>query len=301
MLSEGKEYLPKNPNEYNLDGKHYIEKINHCSCDEKEGEFYKLKCRIHQRGWNTYIYKLKEDHITKFGTTDKVLYLSDAAIYAVIKTVSNFEEEAKQSRKLECVKAPFNDCHIDIYYHQSESGDFEYYSEYSDADITVKKHYKRYKPLHWLLCDLSDLINKHSDKKIEIIHCSKTTIKENPIYQATLKQKDELFTAILKLHYGIAEDDECYYLSKLLNHRILPSLPEEYNNDYVIEGGVDYKLIENSGYSMWHRPYFAMSGSTHRRITLNPHTKYGLDAGKVNAEAISFQEYLKLFDKKSDT
>jgi hypothetical protein len=90
-------------------------------------------------------------------------------------------------------------------------------------------------------------------------------------------------------------------LSKLFNCRILPSLPEEYNKDYVIEGGVDYTLLKHSGYSMWHRPYFAMPGSTHKRITLNPHTKYGLDAGKVDAEAISFQEFLKLFDKKSDT
>ena len=30
--------------------------------------------------------------------------------------------------------------------YQLEGGDFEYYSEYGDGDITVKKHYKRYKP-----------------------------------------------------------------------------------------------------------------------------------------------------------
>ena len=296
-----KDFLPKNPNEYNLDGKRYIEKIRRCSCDEKEGEFYKLKCRIHQRGWDTYIYKPKEDHITKLGDSGKVLYLSEDATSNIIETITRFEEEVDQSQNWKSVKAAFHDCLISIYYKQVEGGDFAYYSEYGDADITVKKIYKRYDPLSWLLCDVSHVINENSDKKIEVVHCSKTTIKENPIYQATLEQKDELFTAVLKLHYGIAEDDECSYLSKLFNYRILPSLPEEYNKDYVIEGGVDYSLLDHSGYSMWHRPYFAMPGSTHCRITLNPHTKYGLDAGKVDAEVITFQEFLKLFDEKSNT
>ncbi|MBS7262665.1 MAG: hypothetical protein KIG36_03540 [Eubacteriales bacterium] len=297
-----KEYSPKNPNEYNLDGKRYIKKIRRCSCEEKRGDFYILECKIHQRGSHTYTYTPKEDYITGFGSQNKVLYLSDDAMNTVIKTISDFEEETEQARKRRSVKVPFRDCLISIYYQQSGSGDFEYYSEYSDSNKTVRKFYKHDDPLHWLLCDVSDLINKHSDNKIEIVHCSKATIKENPIYQATLEQKDELFIAILKLHYGIADDHKCSFLSKLLGHRILPSLPEEYNKDYVIEsGGVDYKLLHHSGYDMRHRPYFAMQGSTHSRITLNPHTKYGIDAGKIDAEAISFQEYLKLFNKKSNT
>lgn len=296
-----KEYLPKNPNEYNLDGKHYIEKIRRCSCDEKEGEFYKFECRIHQRGWNIYIYKPKEDHITKLGASDKVLYLSDEAMNTVIKTIAHFEDKAEQARKWKSVKVSFQDRLISIYYQKSEDGDFEYYSECSNSEKTVKKFYKHDDPLHWLLCDMSHFINKYPCKEIEIVYCSKASIKENPIYQAALEQKDEFFASVLKLHYGIAEDDECSCLSKLFNYRILPSLPEEYNKDYVIEGGVDYTLLKHSEYSMWHRPYFAMPGSTHKRITLNPHTKYGLDAGKVDAEAISFQEFLKLFDKKSDT
>ena len=115
------------------------------------------------------------------------------------------------------------------------------------------------------------------------------------------ENETEMICSYISKRIGIAEDDECSCLSKRFNYRILPSLPEEYNQDYVIEGGVDYTLLKHSGYSMWHRPYFAMPGSTHKRITLNPHTKYGLDAGKVDAEAISFQEFLKLFDKKSET
>ena len=82
----------------------------------------------------------------------------------------------------------------------------------------------------------------------------------------------------------------------------MPGLPEEYDKAYVVArnslSASDWKMLDNSGYQIWHRPYFAMGGSTHSRIEINPHTKRIVDAGKVDAEVISFEEYLRLFEKE---
>ena len=101
----------------------------------------------------------------------------------------------------------------------------------------------------------------------------------------------------MKLHFGIADDGECEYLSKLLGCRVLPALSEEYDKDYYVgTGGLDFTLLYRSGYRMLHRPNFGMMGSTREGYTLNPHRKTGVDAVPAGAGAISFGEYLKLFD-----
>ena len=42
-----------------------------------------------------------------------------------------------------------------------------------------------------------------------------------------------------------------------------------------------------------------MKGSTHEAYSLNPHTRSGVDAAPVDAETISFEEYLELFKQSS--
>ena len=49
--------VAKNPNEYWIGDKLYVEKIKSCSCTEKQGNDYLLWCRIHQRGNNFYLYE----------------------------------------------------------------------------------------------------------------------------------------------------------------------------------------------------------------------------------------------------
>ncbi len=105
----------------------------------------------------------------------------------------------------------------------------------------------------------------------------------------------------MKMHYHIASDDDCERLSEILNQRILPPLSEEYDKNYIIDAKTvksqSYKLLELSGYTILHRPYFGMKGCTHKKIGLNPHTKYGVDAAKVDDTSIPFSEYLELFDE----
>ncbi|MBE6738666.1 MAG: hypothetical protein E7566_08500 [Ruminococcaceae bacterium] len=77
----------------------------------------------------------------------------------------------------------------------------------------------------------------------------------------------------------------------------LPKLSEKFNRNYYVKADtVNIRLLSNSGYAMLHRPYFAMKGSTHSAITLNPHTKVCIDAAPMSEQAICFQDFLKLFE-----
>lgn len=82
---------------------------------------------------------------------------------------------------------------------------------------------------------------------------------------------------------------------------ILPTLSEEYDKPYyVYVSTIPMELMEKSGYRIFHRPNIAMKGSTRTKWQLNPHTKFGVDAGPEEGTTITFEEYLELFIKKDD-
>lgn len=88
----------------------------------------------------------------------------------------------------------------------------------------------------------------------------------------------------------------------MIKVRILPKLPKEYDKNYVVQADtVDWPLLKNSGYTVMHRPYFAMPGSTHDNWMLNPHTRSGVDAAKKDEPAISFDEFLAMFETAAKT
>ena len=76
----------------------------------------------------------------------------------------------------------------------------------------------------------------------------------------------------------------------------LPTLSKEYDRKYYVENkSVIGKLLAKSDYTMLHRPYFAMKGSTHDVITVNPHTKVAVDAAPIAEHTMTTQEFLALF------
>ena len=54
-------------------------------------------------------------------------------------------------------------------------------------------------------------------------------------------------------------------------------------------------LLLAAGYKIAHRPVFAMKGSTRLCRTINPYTKYGIDAGKIEYEGLISLERVMLF------
>ena len=76
----------------------------------------------------------------------------------------------------------------------------------------------------------------------------------------------------------------------------LPALSEKYNRKYFVENKSEIgKLLVKSNYIILHRPYFAMKGSTHDVITVNPHTKVAVDAAPIAEHPMTPQEFLALF------
>lgn len=82
--------------------------------------------------------------------------------------------------------------------------------------------------------------------------------------------------------------------------KLLPALPQAYNRKYFVQtADMDLTLLFDSGYTFFHRPYFAMYASTREAYTLNPHSKQGVDAAPKAAPSIPFQEFLQLFENES--
>ena len=78
---------------------------------------------------------------------------------------------------------------------------------------------------------------------------------------------------------------------------VLPNLSEKYNKKYyVITKTINIKILNNSGYNISHKPYFAMKDFTHDVVTINPYKKECVDAAPYNEAAITFKEFLKIFN-----
>lgn len=55
------------------------------------------------------------------------------------------------------------------------------------------------------------------------------------------------------------------------------------------------KYLEDEGYRIWHKPYFAMPGYTHSKWTVRPDKKEALDAAKNDLKTITAEEFIKTF------
>ena len=200
------------------------------------------------------------------------------------------------------VKVELDMLNMALYYRRISKESFDYVVETKtpEADICLK--IRTGKTIGEMLRDLSlggVRLSKDQRKYLEKIEYStKETIADNPVYQAAVRENDEVMQNCMKLYYRIASNEECEKLEKELNRKILPSLPEEYDHMYAIDlNTVDYKLIIDSGYQIMHRPYFAMRGCTHSKCQINPHTKVCIDAAKKDDEAMDFKAFLDLFEQ----
>lgn len=54
-------------------------------------------------------------------------------------------------------------------------------------------------------------------------------------------------------------------------------------------------LLRKDKYLFLHRPYFAMKGSSHSLLTIYPSSQYAVDAGKIDEENISVEQFLALY------
>ena len=97
----------------------------------------------------------------------------------------------------------------------------------------------------------------------------------------------------LLVRENLATNEECMRLSELTGRTILPKADIKYNKTFVVNrDSIDATILDQSGYRILHRPYFAMKESTHNKWELNPYTKSGVDAANRDEDGISFEEYV---------
>ena len=75
------------------------------------------------------------------------------------------------------------------------------------------------------------------------------------------------------------------------------------NNDhYVVDAStINIRLLRVLGYTIIHRPHLSLTAGVHTRKKwmLCPDRKTGIDAAEAVAEAMSFDEYIDLFENNT--
>ena len=298
----------KNPNEYRISDRLYIEKIKSCSCTEKRGDDYLLCCRIHQRGDKYYLYEPGAGRLRTVLTGEKYLYLSEAAQQTVDQTVRKFDEETSKEVLNYYVKVEIYEGKVILWYRRLSRSRFAAMLTYPDDEGILCKQYFPVTSLESLIRELSYGLSAPWRKLFpegtcpieELHHGTPEGVEKNPLYLSAGASGDVLMQKQLKIVYRVASPEDCAWLTEKTGKPVLPSLPEAYDRKYYVRtDSIDFDALHRSGYQLLHRPYFAMKGSTHEAYSLNPHTKYGVDAAPDEAEIISFDEYLELFKQPS--
>ena len=298
----------KNPNEYRIGDRLYIEKIKNCSCTEKRGDDYLLCCRIHQRGDKYYLYEPGAGRLRTDWAGKKRLYLSEAAQKMVDDTVRQFDEESSKEVLNYYVKVDIYEGKVILWYRRLSRSRFAAVLTYPDDEGILCKQYFPETSLESLIRELSYGLSAPWRKLFpegtcpieELHHGTPEGVEKNPLYLSAGASGDVLMQKQLKIVYRVASPEDCAWLSEKGGKPVLPALPESHDKRYYVRTDtIDFDTLHRSGYQLLHRPYFAMKGSTHEAYSLNPHTKYGVDAAPDEAEIISFDEYLELFKQPS--
>ncbi len=299
----------ENTNEYRKDDRLYVREIKRCECIRKNGDEYWVDCKIHQRGDHTYLFSYNNDYISKFGGYKK-FYLEEKALSIVRKAVSEFEETMEAFKRSRPHKIEIKELNTTVYYrHLLAWNNYRKYmfltELHLDNGCVITKGINEGEiglMIHSVPTRLDLRENDERLKKWEILdHSDRTTIEKNPFYLSAVEVDDKLMAKQIKLYYNIITEKETTWLSKVLGCRILPQLNEKHNRYYAVSADtIEESILDRSGYRILHRPYFAMCESTHSVWSLNPHTRYGVDAAKKDAEVIDFCGFLKLFDDKDN-
>lgn len=269
--------------------KYYVKKVKTAKCTKKIGDEYIVTCEIKMRGYNDYIYKKENDYIIKYdplaSSRPKILYLEENALNKVIDTINEFDNDI---RTLDINK--YRNSKYYINYKNNVDKNYDLYFEYTNNDNIIELY---------LLKNIS-ICNPHL--RLDLYPLTDVIITDdienNPLYILAKERNDLVLQRKFRLFYNVETKEDIDELSKDMDYEILPKLDETFNINYVVDNisEKDIELLDNSGYHILHRPYFAMKGSTHSKWTLNPHTKGGVDAAKENADAITFEEYKNIIN-----
>ena len=267
-----------------IDDKFYAKKVKNATCNKKVNGVYYLKCEIKMRGNHYYYYEKGNNYIIKdsFGRDGKIkskniLYLLDDALNTILNAISIMDNYIELLNE----KGYKYDLNNSLYYERRPDMKYFFIHKNECTKGIVYSYGEEYIYKN----------NYHDELSRDDF------INDNIYYLAAKSNNDEIFMLELLVRENLATNDECKRLSGLTGRTILPKADIKYNKTFVVHrDGIDVDVLDQSGYRILHRPYFAMKGSTHDKWELNPYTKTGVDAAMKDDEAISFTELLAILN-----
>ena len=274
-----------------------------CHCRFKEDDDYVIDLHIVRHGRPTCRYTPGSKVLKNYHAADDPknhLRLPDAELRKVEEEAKRFEEllrafDRKNPTFVELIPGAVN-----VWYVRESNGGFSFKTKRRQGSRMITELHRGSVDL--MIHELAFLVplDESEGSLHNLLYDSdEQTIEKNPLYLAAVKSGDLLLARQLKAYYAIATPEESRYVNEMTGASIIPTLPAEYDRKYYVKRSSDgfYAFVRESGFYIAHRPYFAMRNSTHEAVTLNPHTKSGVDAAPVDGEAISLDEFLKLYEE----
>jgi len=286
--------MDKTHNVYKDGDRYYVREIRKCSVDFKLNDVYHLTCRIKERGERAYTCKDDPEYIQVFDN-DKKLWLTDETKKYVNDVIQDFNDSVSKAKGDSFTEVPIKDCIGKVYYRHSDRNVFDCMLGIEEADyVRLLKNIT----LREMISEINNILDKETIRILQ--ESSAQNIEKNPLFKSAVDCGDITMQRLIKLYYNIADEKDCEALSKdVFGMKILPPLPEKYNRYYVVDkASIQVDMLTKSEYKIAHRPYFGLNGNTPDKWQLNPCTKEGIDCGPAEAETMSFENYLALFDEK---
>ena len=279
-------------NVFYRDGKTFVKRIKscdvRCKSEDTDGISYLLYCKIPKCGSDRFSFVAGSRFIRSY---NKVLWLEDDALETINGVIGEYERERQsiRDRRKTFKCARWEEYGISVYYEYCAPDEmrFNVYAEANGVEFKIVR-FATVETVFAMIKEFSgdeNAIPKRGD------------IENNPLYLSAVKYGDKRLIAELNFVYGTPSKEDLHILESVDGIKRLPELSEEYDRCFALDYYDKAILtLKTSKYDFIHTPGFSMKGLTRSKLLVNPHKKYVVDAAKIDAPTITFDEFLKLFD-----
>ncbi len=294
VSGRAKIYVPHNKNEYFLDGRRFVEKIESCVCKAIDGEKNALDCQIAERACKSGWFFLEgSDHIVRNSDGLK-LFLSESAkktVFCAIGTYRDRVSEIKENAETVSFDREDGKRSTVFFRHASRFAYDAVWEEEREEKKSVRVLSEvPFSSIVQEVFSFFGILSPEKQKAVFDLFIDRAKASNDGALLLQLRHLSNLTTP-----------EETRRLEKELGERILPVLPEEYDVFYSIDADEEYlPLLLRSNYKLHRREKnvsFFAGWFTYAKWRLNPHTRSGERQARMDLPSIPFSEYLNLLDE----
>ena len=259
------------------------------------------KCKVISRTSDNYLLDIKLENggnsrfncnpgrgVVSWGKREHALSENNSVI--IFDAVKRFEDSITELSQIsdDVLCAEFSSPDMILHLRKRDNYRDILYDVLFEFDTRSERTYT-YKPSYNII-QITDLIQRRfenvRDEKVQsMINPTPEALHDNPLFIAADEKKDFILLSLLENLWGKYSVKSAY----------LTDFSEEFDKEYcVVTKTIPVPMIYRSGYTVLHRPYFAMRGCTHDVSTINPYKKSVIDAAKIDAPYITFYEFAEL-------